>query len=344
MDTIGPMTTERRRSFSLTAAGTVFVLLTVVLVAWNVNLPLLAYSPGPVSDAADAILVDGVETYATDGELVLLTVAGQDVNLFEALIAGADPSVDVLPRQAVRRPDESDEAYRRRNLQMMDESTATAISVALTKVDLEATPSVFVTGYVADTPAGQVLEIGDAVVGLDGEEIDGVDDLGPVLDGKTPGDEVVVRVRRDDEELTYDVELVAREDDPEGVMLGIFVRELPFWVDIDSGVVGGPSAGLMYSLAIIDLLGPDSLTSGRVVAGTGTIDVDGNVGPIGGVRQKVVAAEAAGAEYMLVPEGNFEAASTVTVDDLKLVPVGHIDHALAFLADLALTDAGNPGL
>ncbi|MFP3915208.1 MAG: S16 family serine protease, partial [Actinomycetota bacterium] len=104
--------------------------------------------------------------------------------------------------------------------------------------------------------------------------------------------------------------------------------------DVESGVVGGPSAGLMYTLAIIESLTPGSLSHGRVVAGTGTIDADGNVGSIGAVRQKVVAAEAAGAEFMLVPEGNYEAALTAPARDLELVPVATVEEALDFLSEL----------
>lgn len=328
--------TERSPNRALTAAGALFFLVGLVIIAWNIPLPLIAYSPGPVTDAADSIVVDGAPMYAGDGELVMLTVAGQDINAFEVLIAAADPTVDVLARQAVRPPDETDEDYRRRNLQLMDQSTATAISVALSRVDTGTQqPSVFITGYAADTPAGQVLEIGDRLIALGGERIEAAEDLAGVMAERAPGDEVPIEVERDGEVVGYDVELVAQEEEPDLPMIGIFVRELPFWVDIDSGVVGGPSAGLMYSLAIIDVLTPGSLTNGHVVAGTGAIDLEGNVGNIGGVRQKVVAAQAAGAEYMLVPAGNHETASGAPRDDLELVPVATIDEALDFLDGLA---------
>src|SRR5690606_7754735 len=117
--------------------------------------------------------------------------------------------------------------------------------------------------------------------------------------------------------------------------IGIYVRQLPFWIDIDTGIVGGPSAGMMYTLAIIDVLTPGSLTGGRVVAGTGTIDLEGSVGEVGGVRQKVVAAEAAGAEYMFVPAGNLAAAESAPRGDMELVAVESIDDALEFLRGLA---------
>lgn len=326
--------TERSRTRALLSAAALFFVLGLVMVAWNVPLPLIAYSPGPVADAVDAVVVDGATVYDADGELIMLTVAGQDINTFEAVIAAVDPSVDVLARDVVRRPDESDEDYRRRNLRLMDQSTATAISVALDQLDVEEDPQVFITGYAADTPAGEVLEIGDRIVSLAGEPVEATGELAGVLDQAAPGDTVSIEVERGGEIRPFEVELVPGEEDPGRPIIGIFVRDLPFWVEVDPGIVGGPSAGMIYTLAIIEALTPESLAGGAVISGTGTVDLDGNVGSIGGVRQKVVAAEAAGAEYMLVPEGNYEAALTAPAGDIELVPVATIDEALDFLASL----------
>lgn len=319
----------------LTAAAALFFVVGVVVFAWNIPLPLIAYSPGPVSDAAEAVVVDGTDLFLPEGELMMLTVAGQDLNIFEALVAGIDPTVDVLAREAVRRPDESDEAYRRRNLQLMDDSTATAITVALGHLDVsDIDPSVFITGYAADTPAGSVLEIGDRIIELDGVEITATEDLAEAMEDNDPGDTVAIEVERASESMSFDIELAAFDEEPERPFIGIFVRSLPYWIDVDPGIVGGPSAGLMYSLAIIEVLTAGDLTSGHVISGTGTIDAEGNVGAIGGVRQKVVAAEAAGAEYMLVPQSNYEAALTAPRQAMELVPVATVDDALAFFEAL----------
>jgi PDZ domain-containing protein len=120
-------------------------------------------------------------------------------------------------------------------------------------------------------------------------------------------------------------------------MIGIVVGELtepPFPVSIRAGNVGGPSAGLMHALAIIDTLTPGEMTKGHIVAGTGTIGYDATVGAIGGVRQKVVAAESAGAGYILVPEGNHEAALTAPRDTIEIVPVATLQDAITFLDGL----------
>lgn len=336
-----PHLPERQSQRALIASAILFFLAGLVVMAWNVSLPLIAYSPGPVSDTVDAIIVEGAETHPTDGELIMLTVAGQEINLFEAFVAAADPSVDVISRQLVRRPEESDEDYRRRNLQLMDQSTATAIGVALSKVDTsEYEQSVYITGYAADTPAGEVLEIGDRIIELGGQEVADTTDLAGAMEGKAPGDSISISVDRDDEILDFDIELAEQVENPEEPMIGIFIRQLPFWVDIDSGIVGGPSAGAMYTIALIDVLTPGSLTQGHVVAGTGTVDADGNVGNIGGVRQKVVAAEAAGADYMLVPAGNYERALTAPRQDMQLVSIATIDEALAFFDTLEPVHGG----
>ena len=318
-----------------TAAAALFFLVGVIVLAWNIPLPLIAYSPGPVSDAAEAVVVDGAPTFPPEGELVMLTVTGQDLNLFEALVAGVDPTVDVLARQAVRQPDETDEDYRRRNLQLMDESTATAITVALRHVGVEEAPqSVFITGYAADTPAGQVLEIGDRITGLDATDIATTEDLAEAMADNAPGDVVPIAVVRNGEEMQYEIELAALEEEAGRPFIGIFVRSLPYWIDINSGIVGGPSAGLMYSLAIIEVLTEGDMTSGHVIAGTGTVDTEGNVGAIGGVRQKVVAAEAAGAEYMFVPINNHESAFTAPRGEMELIPVETVQDALDFMETL----------
>lgn len=320
---------------ALTAAAALFFLAGVVALVWNLSLPLLAFSPGPVSNAAASVVVDGAEIFEPEGELIMLTVASQELNMFEALVAGFDPTLDVVARQAVRPPDESDEDYRRRNLQLMDESTAIAVGAALAHLDLgDVDTSVYITGYAADTPAGRVLQIGDRIVELDGVGIAATDDLAVAMEDNAPGDRVSIVVERQADEIDFEIELAANTENPDRPFIGIYVRSLPYWIDVQSGIVGGPSAGMMYTLAIIDVLTEGDLTHGRVVAGTGTIDVEGAVGAIGGVRQKVVAAEAAGADYMLVPQSNYEAALTAPRSSLKLVPVSTLDEALAFMETL----------
>ncbi|MGH8872758.1 MAG: YlbL family protein [Acidimicrobiia bacterium] len=326
---------ERGSSWPLYLVGAIFVVGALTLGVWNLELPFLAFSSGPVSDAADAIVASEVDIYPPDGELLMLTVVSQDVNVFEALIAGVDPSIDLVPKEAYRRPDESDEEYRKRVLHQMDDSQIRAITVALDYLGYEMVPTdVLITDLVPDKPAADVLQVGDSVVSFNGTEIVRSTDLTDALDGLEPGDVVDLEVNREGATQTLEVELAEGDDGPGSAMIGIIVRELvepPFPLSIEAGDIGGPSAGMMHALAIIDMLTPGEMTKGHIVAGTGTIQYDATVGAIGGIRQKVVGAEAAGAEYILVPAGNYEAALTAPRHSIEIFPVATLQDAIDFL-------------
>jgi PDZ domain-containing protein len=330
--------TKRGSARPLYLVGTLLMLGVLVLAAWNIELPYLAFSSGPVSDASDAIQVEDVDTYPSNGELLMLTVVSQDVNLFEAIIAGIDPTIDLVPREAYRQPDESDEDYRKRVLQQMDDSQNRAITVALDYLGYDMVPAdVLITELVEGKPAADVLQLGDTIDSFDGTEIVESADLTSALSAYQSGDIVELVITRDGKTETVQVELVARDDGKEGAMIGIQVNEVtepPFPVSIDAGNVGGPSAGMMHALAIIDTLTPGEMTNGHVIAGTGTIAYSGKVGAIGGIRQKVVGAEAAGAEYILVPEDNYESALTAERESIEIVPIGDLEDAIDFLDGL----------
>ncbi|HEY5889405.1 MAG TPA: PDZ domain-containing protein [Acidimicrobiia bacterium] len=325
-------------SWPLYLAGFLLFFGVLSVILWSVELPYLAWSAGPVSDAADAIAIDGPEVFTPDGELLMLTVVSQDVNIFEAMIAGIDPTIDLVAKDRVRPPDESDEEYRTRVLTQMDESQVRAITVALSSLGYEMVPrEVIVAEIVVGLPADGALELGDTVLSVDGEPIQRAAEVSDALDGLEPGDTIEIGVIREGSEKTIELTLAAREDDPESPIIGVVVRELtdpPFPVTIDVGNIGGPSAGMMHALAIIDTLTPGELTKGRVIAGTGTIQFDGAVGNIGGIRQKVAGAEAAGATIILVPAGNYEEALTAHRNGIEIVPVATLEEAVAYLEGL----------
>lgn len=329
---------ERGSVWPLHLLGALLSVAALLVVAWNVELPYLAFSAGPVSDAADSIEIGQAEVHPPQGELLMLTLVSQEVNVFEAVIAGFDPTIDLVRREAYRRADESDEDYRRRVLQQMDDSERRAITVALHYLGYEMIPAeVLVTDVIPDKPAAEVLQIGDTLLTLAGHRIASTEDLIAALEPFAPGDVVEMTIVRDGAEQTVSVPLAARDDAPDQAMIGIVAGQItipPFPVEIDAGNVGGPSAGLMHALAIIDNLTPGELTKGHVIAGTGTIQWDGTVGNIGGVRQKVVAAEAAGAGYVLVPAGNYEEALSAAPRNVVLVPVATLEEAIRFLEDL----------
>jgi PDZ domain-containing protein len=329
------MSLSRRASWPLYLIGSLVAIGALAMVAWNVELPYLAWSPGPVADAADAVVAEEMEVYPPEGQLLMLTILSQDVNVFDALVAGVDPTIDLIRKEAVRRPGESDEEYRNRVLEQMDDSNFIAIQVALGALGYP--QQMVITEILGNVPAVDVIEPGDVIVSVDGVGIDNIDQIAPLIEAHEPGDVIPMVVERQGAQLEVQVQLAERDDEPGVAMVGVVLRRLveaPFSLSLEEGDVGGPSAGLMHALAIIDVLTEGDLTKGHVVAGTGTIDFDGNVGAIGGIRQKVPAAEAAGAGYILVPKGNHEAALTAERDHIEIVPVATIEEALAFLDTL----------
>lgn len=309
------------------------------VVAWNVELPYIAYSAGPVTDVTNSIEAEGMETFPATGELLMLTVITQNVNVFEAVIAFFDPTIDLVRRQAVRIPGETDEQYRSRVLQQMDDSNFRSILVALNELGYEMEPvEVVIDGLVEGVPAASVLEPGDTILEVQGTPVRSIAEISQMVRDLPVGEIISLKVRRQSDELDLEVELAERDDEPGVSMIGVMLGEIvepPFDVTIRTGNVGGPSAGMMHTLAIIEALTEGELIMGQVIAGTGTVNPDGTIGAIGGVRQKVVAAEAAGARYILVPVDNYESALTAQRDRIEIVPVASIEEALEFLAGLA---------
>ncbi len=311
---------------------TAVALVLLAPLGWTVDLPYFSASAGPTGDAVDAVMVEeGFPTFHPDGELLLLTVSLQPVNLYEAAIAFFDRRIDLIDRDVIRPRGETDEEARQRNLRSMDRSKDIAIAVALAELGLEETlaEGVSVVGVFQEAPASEVLMDGDLVVEMESQEIRTVADIRRILEDLRPGDEVGATVLRDSEQVSLRFALHANPEQPERAMVGISASTA-YPIDIDSANYGGPSAGMIYTLAVIDLLEDGDLTGGRVVAGTGTISTDGSVGAIGGVRQKLVAAEAAGAEVVLVPVDNYDEATTAPVD-VEIVAVESISDAVSYL-------------
>ncbi|MDX1449272.1 MAG: S16 family serine protease [Acidimicrobiia bacterium] len=321
------------------AAG-LFVTAGLAVGAWAVDLPYVGWSPGQTSEAFDAIILEeGVTAYPADGELLVLTVVSQPLNVYEFVVAMFDPTVDVYDRAVVRREGETDEEYRTRQLGLMDAAVQRALVIAFDRLGLDVGEVRYrIESVLGGFPAASVLDPGDFVLEVDGAPMDSIDVIRNQLADRAPGDMVELTIERDGEIQTVMVELGETTDEETGeprTIVGITIG--PFIdppVDIDTNNVGGPSAGMMYTLALIDLLSEEDLTHGHIIAGTGTIEADGSVGGIGGIRQKVVAAKAAGAAYMLVPESNYAAALTADRGSMELVSVATIDDALAFLASL----------
>lgn len=302
--------------------------------------------PGPATDTLRIVRVDGERTYASTGELLLTTVAvDTDLDLREWVAAAVSPRVEPLPRAALYPPGTGDEQVHRRNAAAMDDSQVVAVAAALGALgyDVSLAPrGAQVVDVVDGLPARRRLTAGDVIVGIDGAPVASAGDVVERLAGRRVGAQVALAVLRDGH--VRRVRLTLDEDplQPGRAVIGAHLAdhvELPLAVRIDAGRVGGPSAGLMFALAVVDVLDPDDLTGGQVIAGTGRIDVQGNVGAIGGVRQKIVGAVerdgARAATVFLVPAGNAEEAAAARVArDLLIVPVDSLQDALAALQAL----------
>jgi PDZ domain-containing protein len=259
----------------------------------------------------------------------------------QALIGWLDPTVEVVDEDVIL-GGQSEEENRQANLQDMTSSKDKATAVALEElgyqVPISGTGAIVFT-VSADVPAAAVLEPGDVITGADGRPITVADQLVEIVQSKRPGDAIELTLERPGvaDPISTSTSLAARPDDPNVPMLGIQLgtRDLqfdfPVEVTIDSGQVGGPSAGLAFTLGIMDVLTPDSITGGQRIATTGTIDLEGNVGPVGGVPQKTVAVRRAGAQLFLVPSSEYEQAKEFA-GDMRVEPVDTIDDALRVLS------------
>lgn len=338
-----PGTTRRMPRWPWAVIAAFLLLIGLTVTAWNVSLPYFAMSPGPLYDVTDFVILGEGEPQPSEGDLYMLTVVLQEVNIFEYVLGALDPAVDLVERQKIRPDDVSREQQREINLRSMNESKTTAILVALERLGYEATISgegLRVASLLEGVPAAEVLQQDDVIIAVEGVEVTIAPDGVAEITSYDIGDTITLTVRRDGEVLDVDVLLIEHTEFADRPMVGFLAETynpsyvFPMEIDIDSQNIGGPSAGLMYTLAVMDVLSDEDLTRGWRIAGTGTIRSDGTVGAIGGIKQKVVAAQEAGAQYVFVPVSNFEAAATVVDDEVELIAVESVDDALDFLSGL----------
>jgi PDZ domain-containing protein len=332
-----------RRTLTLFLAST--LALGLALAASVAQVPYVAYYPGPTFNTTGEvggeplITIAGRESFPTDGQLDLTTVdVRQRLTLLRALRGWFEDEVAVVPRELVFPPDKTPEQVREDNVRSMAMSKDSAIVAALTELGIPVETQVVVTSVQPDAPARGELEAGDVLTAVDGEPIDDGDELRELVTAREPGDDVEIDYLRDGRpgEAVVATTVSEGEGEPRPV-IGVLTEERadpPFEVQIALDDVGGPSAGLLFALGIIDKLGEESLTGGDYIAGTGTITPEGEVGPIGGIPQKLVAARDKGAVAFLVPAGNCAEAAANAPDGLTLIRVGTLADALGGLQAL----------
>ena len=304
----------------------------------------VALRPGSAKDTASRVTIRDLEIHEPEGKILFTTVRIDDqVSLFEWVESEVDDDIELRTRESVFGTRSSDE-QRERNLQMMEVSKDSAIIAALEWLGVDAVEEsgIGFAGIVEGGPVDGLFEVGEVIVAIDDAPITTFESLRSLLDEVSPGDTAVitledaVELTRRQVESTYGVH-------PEGIPGGfigiadVVVRardvDLPFELAIDSGSIGGPSAGLAFTLTLLDLLTEGELTGGNRVAVTGTISPAGVVGNVGGVGQKSAAASAAGADLFIVPIDSLDAAEA-HANDMPVVGVGTLEEALTALADL----------
>ncbi|MGO1391931.1 YlbL family protein [Agrococcus casei] len=338
----------RRRASLKSTVGTgasLTALVAVVAMAFLPS-PFIAQLPGPTFDTlgesedGPIIQVHDVETYEADGELRLLTVSTrgnpeQPLNWAEAATAYFTPGQIVIPMESVYGSITVEERNQQSAAAMTD-SQQTAVAAALVHQGHDVEVTVTAVGVVPDSPAEGIILEGDRLVTIEGERIwdaHSIREATAAVDGA-----VDIVIERDGERKTVSV----TPEETQGIKL-IGVQAMaeyvfPFEVDIDLPNVGGPSAGTMFALGIIDTLTPGSMTGGVAWAGTGTITAEGAVGGIGGVVQKMHGALDDGASWMLVPQDNCGEVVGNVPDGLHVVPVSTLDEAVAAIEQVAAAD------
>lgn len=315
----------------------------LVVVALNVRVPYVALGPGPTFDTlgevdgTPVVDLDGVEPDPTTGRLVMTTVGVTDnLNLAQTVTAWLSPRYGLAPREQVYPPNRSKEEVKAADHAQFAQSERSAELAALHHLDL---PVELRVGQVADgAPAAGLLREGDRILRVGGEEVTTAGDVQRAVGAVAPGGPIDITVAREGGEETVTVTTGERPGEPDKGFLGIGTEEVPdvpFTVTFNLADIGGPSAGLMFSLAVIDKLTPGELNGGLNVAGTGTIDSDGTVGPIGGITHKLRAAADDGATVFLVPADNCAEALTGAPDGVELIEVQTLDGAIEALDTVA---------
>jgi PDZ domain-containing protein len=336
--------TARARTLSLGGLLTGALL----LVATTVPVPFVALGPGSTYNTIAAGQGREVISFSGDdipaaaaeqptGHLNMLTIRVVDrVPLIESAIMWASGTYKFAPRDEYYPPDKTKEEVTEANVKMFRDSQSAAEIEALRHLGY---PNiVFVGSIEKGSPSWDLLRPDDQITAVDGRPVTDYPSLKAIMSSTRPGDKVAVTVLRGAASVTETVVLGANAaQGPQG-FLGVGVAErpkAPFTIDISLEDIGGPSAGLMFTLGIIDRLTPGDLTGGAFIAGTGTMELDGTVGAIGGITFKEAAARAAGARFMLVPADNCAEARTDVPAGLTLAKVHTLDDALSAVATIA---------
>jgi PDZ domain-containing protein len=303
-----------------------------------VTVPYVSLGPGPTFDTLGEVdgkqVVDiegaGASVHPTSGHLNMTTVSQRDdLTLGQALTLWMSGREQLVPRELVYPPDKSKDEIDKANSTDFKRSEDSAEYAALGY--LKYTPAVTVETVNDGGPSAGKLQPGDAIDAVDGKHVANLQQFQELMKNTKPGDAVVLDYRRKNAAPGVTTVTLGKNPERDSGYLGIAVLDAPwapFKIDFNLANIGGPSAGLMFSLAVVDKLTTGDLNDGKFVAGTGTIDGDGKVGSIGGITHKMLAAKEAGATVFLVPADNCDEAKSAHEDGLELVKVDTLSGAV----------------
>jgi Lon-like protease len=334
-----------RQTWTAALSALLFVVLAAVIAL--VPVPYVTWAPGATYNLlgkvgdSPAISITGAQSYPTSGELLMTTISvtapDSTLSLPEILISYFMPAREVLPRQSVYRTGASASEITSKDSQLMVDSQDSAVVAALRQADIEVTELPVVSAVQTSGAAAGILKPGDLIVAVDDVPVTDPGEVKAAVKSHNVGQEVSFTVKRDGATTRQTVTTRATSQAPDVPVVGIEVAigyeyepKVTFAVDPE---VGGSSAGLMFSLAIYDQLQPTSITGGQIVAGTGTMSVDGTVGPIGGVEEKLAAASRDKATIFLLPKGDCSKLGAAPAG-VRLVPVTTLGDAVSKLAAL----------
>jgi PDZ domain-containing protein len=286
------------------------------------------------------------EYYDFDGNLFQLTVRRDEATALIYLWSYIDNSFDLYPREVILPKGVTPQELSEISIQNMKTSENVAIAVALKNLNYDIDSKgdgVLVVGILDDSPVKGKLLKGDLLTTINDEQIFSASEFIATLRKYDIGETVTIGLTREidgiDTEISISTELIEHIEYSNEPMVGFLATtvnerfDFPFEIDIKTGNVGGPSAGLMMALNVYNNLIPNDITNSLIIAGTGTIEIDGSVGPVGGIRQKVIAAKRAGSELILVPTANYEEASPLSTDDTAIVAVDSFEEALKVISE-----------
>lgn len=348
--TLIPVTRANRRIRTLAWGAVPVIALTALVTLDHVpgtdislTVPYAAEGPGPLFDTLGevedmpVVEIEGEQVDETEGVLQMTTVSVRtNMTLAQAIGRWVSTDDTLVPIEQIFPPNMSPEDVEQSNQQAFSSSEASATVAAMNHLGRPV--QIVVADTIEESAAVGIIHADDVIVEVNGQVVQQPGQVQEMVQAHSPGDEITLTLQRGEEEVEERIVLGENPQDSSLPMLGILMSSAPVdGVEVNYNLqdVGGPSAGMIFSLAVIDKLSPGELNGGRHVAGTGTISEDGTVGPIGGIVHKVNAAEADGAELFLAPAANCAEAISRDHGDLMVAKVETLEDAITAMDNFA---------